>query len=299
MAGQLDALHRETGGREPGAERAQTHRRRRPVRAGALVGDRHADGARDVLRPGPAVTLLAPAVDLREQLRAAPHPQRPDALGTLELVGGDRDEVRAELLHVEIERRRGLDRVDVEQDAAPGTKPVRDLPDGLDRPDLVVGQHHRDERGSLVQGRLQLVRIHPAAAVHRDLHHLEAELLQVTHGVSDGVVLHGARHETVAVRLAGPRRALDGQVVRLRAAGRDHHLASRPTERDREALVGLVERVARNPSEGVGRGGIPERAAQVREHGFQGLGAQRRGRRVVQVDRHQGRIVRRDAREAR
>ena len=165
--------------------------------------------------------------------------------------------------------------------------------------DLVVGEHHRDERRPLVQGRLEPVRVHAAEAVDGDLHHLETELLQVAHGVPDGVVLHGARHEPVAVRLAGPRRALDRQVVRLRAAGGDHELAGRPTERDRQALVGLVERVAGDPAERVSRRGVPEQAAQVREHGLQGLGAQRRGRRMVQVDRHQGRIVRRDAREAR
>ena len=96
VAGELDAVDREERLQEPVALRARRARRRRPLGDGELEGRGHADGAGDVLRPGPAVPLLRAAVLLGEEVRAAADPQRADALRPLDLVGGQRDEVGAE-----------------------------------------------------------------------------------------------------------------------------------------------------------------------------------------------------------
>src|ERR1035437_3559879 len=86
---------------------------------------------------------------------------------------------------------------------------------GLDRADLVVGQHHGHEDGPVVQRCVQLVGINPAVAVDRDLDDLEAELLEVAHRVAHRVVLDGARDQAVSARLARPRGPLDREVVGL------------------------------------------------------------------------------------
>ena len=152
--------------------------------------------------------------------------QRADALRALELVGAERDEVGAERLDVEVDVRRGLDGVDVEQDALAGPDPRGDLGDRLDRADLVVGEHDRDEDRLVVERRLELVRVDPAVAVDRQLDDLEPELLEVAQRVADRVVLDRRGHDPVAARLAGPRRALEREVVRLRAARREDDLAA-------------------------------------------------------------------------
>ena len=88
-----------------------------PLRAGQLVGGRQADGAGHVLRAGPAVALLGAALLLGEDVRPVADVQRADALRALELVGAERDQVGAERLDVEVDVRRGLDGIDVEDDA--------------------------------------------------------------------------------------------------------------------------------------------------------------------------------------
>ena len=64
-----------------------------------------------------------------------------------------------------------------------GSDAAHELGDRLERAHLVVGQLDRDQDGLLVERRRQLVGIHPAVAVHRQHHHLEAELLEVAQRV--------------------------------------------------------------------------------------------------------------------
>ena len=168
-----------------------------------------------------------------------------DALGPLELVGAERDEIGAERLDVEVDVRRGLDRVHVEDEALAGPDARRDLGDRLDRADLVVGEHDRDEDRLVVEGRLELVGVDPAVAIDRQLDDLEPELLEVAQGVPDGVVLDRRGHDPVAARpLAGPRGALEGQVVRLGPAGGEDDLATLRVEARGDPLVRVIERCA-------------------------------------------------------
>ena len=64
------------------------------------------------------------------------------------------------------------------------------------------------------------VGVDAAVAVDRQLDDLEPELLEVAQRVPDGVVLDGGRDDAMAARLAGPRGALEREVVRLGAAAR-------------------------------------------------------------------------------
>ena len=73
----------------------------------------------------------------------------------------------------------------------------------------------------------------------------------------DGVVLDGARDDPRPAGAAGPRGALDREVARLGAAAREHDLARVRADRRREAVVGVVERLARGASERVVDDGLP------------------------------------------
>ena len=151
------------------------------------------------------MALLRAALLLGEDVRPVADVERADALGPLELVRAERDEVRAERLDVEVDVRRGLDRVDVEDDALARPDPGGDLGDRLDRADLVVGEHDRDQDRLVVERRLELVGIDPAVAVDRQLDDLEAELLEVAQRVADRVVLDRRGHDPVAARPCRPR----------------------------------------------------------------------------------------------
>ena len=107
----------------------------------------------------------------------------PIALGSLELVGGEADQVDAERLEVEVDPRRRLDRVDVEEDAAPGPDALGDLGDRLDRADLVVGEHDADQDRPVGDRGVDLVRVDPAVAVDRQLDDLEARTSRGSAGV--------------------------------------------------------------------------------------------------------------------
>ena len=104
--------------------------------------------------------------------------------------------------------------------------------------------------------------------------------------MADGVVLDRRGHDPVAARLAGPGRALEREVVRLGAAGREDDLAGLGVEARRDPLVGLVERGPGRPAERVRRARVAEGLGQVRQHRVEDLAAERGRRRVVEVDRH-------------
>ena len=123
-------------------------------------------------------------------------------------------------------------------------------------------------------------------AVDRHLDDLEPELLEVGQRVADGVVLDRRRHDPVPARLAGPRGALEREVVRLRAAAREHDLAGVAADRAGEPLVRVVERLAGDPPERVRRRRVAEHAAEERRHRLEHLGAQRRRGGVIEIDRH-------------
>ena len=115
---------------------------------GARGGDAEADQRRDVLGAGAAVALLASAGHLRDQPRAAADPQRAGALRAGELVAGDGQQIDAERRDVERQLAGRLHGVGVEQRAA-RVGDGGELGDRLDGADLVVGVHHRDQRGAI------------------------------------------------------------------------------------------------------------------------------------------------------
>src|SRR5436309_1226097 len=94
-----------------------------------------------------ASSAEAPAVDHRRDPHArhlAPHVERADALGAVDEMRGARQQVDAHRLDVDGDLADGLRGVGVEDDPLL----IGDLSDGgnvLDGPDLVVGEHHRDE----------------------------------------------------------------------------------------------------------------------------------------------------------
>ena len=92
------------------------------------------------------------------------------------------------LIHIDRLMAECLNRVCVEDDPVL-MGDLTDLPDRLDRSDLVVGEHHRDQDRIRADRFLQLVDGNGAVLVYREVGDLIAALLEILTGVKDRVVL--------------------------------------------------------------------------------------------------------------
>ena len=293
VARELDAVDREAGRLEAGPQAGEAGAGRRLLGAGEGVGRRHADRSGHVLRPGPPMALLAPAVELGEERRPAPDPQRADALGALELVGGDRDGVGAERGDVEVEVRRRLDGVHVEVDPPPGPDPVGDLraPAGSSRPRCWPaspprGSSARRGAASTASGSTRPEPSTGAATTSKP-------------NFSRWCAAWPTAWCSTALTTSRLPRALPAQAAPLTA----RLLASVPPEvrtisraapprsaASRSCASSRALRAARPAA--CAEDGLPKAEVRNGQHRLERLGPERRRRGVVEVDRHQGAIVR-------
>src|SRR6267142_6127250 len=130
-----------------------------------------------VLGPRPAPAFVLAAVLHGLQLGALADPEARHALGPVDLVAGERQQVDAAGVDVELDLAEGLHGIDVERDAAL----ARQRPDRRHRLDgarLAVGVHDRDADRVGLDRPLDLVRVHHAVFVDADVGDGEALRLQ-------------------------------------------------------------------------------------------------------------------------
>ena len=198
----------------------------------------------------------------------------------------DRDQVGISGLSRDIEPGDGLHRVGVHGRVRRAVPDQRgDAVERLDGPDLVVDEHHRDDRGVVVEGGGQGLEIDDPARVDTD--HLDREpLLGETVGRGEHpLVLDGGGDDAV-MTAGGPPEAsdpLDAQVVGLGATAGEDHLSGLGAEHGGDRLPGLFERRLRRLGGAVNPGRVGEATREVRPHGGDRLRAHRRARRVVEV----------------
>ena len=235
----------------------------------------------DVLGASPPPPLVLAAVLHGDHLRALADEQSGHALGTVDLVTGERQEVDAEGVEVDRDLAEGLDGVHVKGDPAL----PRDLPDlarRLDGPDLGVGVHDGDQDGVGPHGAPDGVGIDQAGGVDGEVGHLEAERLEVLARPQHRVVLD-PRGDDVP-RVPGHGHALDGEVVRLGAArGEDDLLLADPQEVG-DLLARGLQSLARLAAEAVDAGWVAEPLAEVREHRLEHFRVDRRRGVVIEVN---------------
>ncbi len=255
---------------------------------GEAAGDREGGDGGDVEGAGADVAFLAAAVQDRYGAVLAAQEQRADAVGAADLVAGNRHRGEPGGSEVDRELTDRLDRVGVQRHVELGGH-VGEFTDRHDRADLVVGPHHAGEGyvgGVAGDGLAQRLRMDAAVGVDRQVLDRGALVLaEPVDGVEDRVVLDGAGQDPGAGRVgvaAGPVQALDGEVVGLRAAGGEDHLAGAGAEGFGEGLAGLLDGA---PCAAAGRveGGGVAGDAQVRGECLDCLGKHRGGRGVVEV----------------
>ncbi len=255
---------------------------RRQSRRDAEPRDRHR-----VLGSGPPAPFLTAAGSVGRKRDALSHVERPGALGTVELVGRKREQVDAPGLDVDPKAARRLDRVGVEESAAPADL-AREPGDRVEPAVLVVGGHDRHEHGPGPHGGEHPVRIQGARGLRVDRHDLEGPRFgrgePRGHLPNRGVL--GTGNDDAPSPAGG--RAKNRQSIRLRAARGQDDLLGTSLDQPGDLVAGLLDDAARLLSFGVdGRGVSVDTRGGV--HGAADLGIDRRRGVVVEVD-HRFRI---------
>ena len=268
---------------------------------------RGADNERHILGAGPEAELLPAARYYRLERALARDSERPrapfrskfaagvedtDAFRAVEFVRGNSDEVRAGRLRIARQILERLHRVGMEErecaHAARGPHQVRDLPNRLDRADLVIRMHHGNQNRPGTERGLE--RPHVEHALSRDGHgaHRDAVPLEIAAGFEHRFVLDRGNDKfrrALRKKLAEPLHdAPQHHVVRLRRRAGEDDLAKIGTERRGDPLAGRVERRDRFLPERMHRAGVPEPGAEIRPHRACDRVVDRRRCRVIQID---------------
>ena len=208
MPGQRHAIEREQARAEARAQIPEPIGFGGP-RFGVGVGQREGppetDDAGHVLGAGAPLPLLRSALQLRQELRAAPHEEGADALRPAELVRREADEVR--LPGVDVDRLVGghCTASTWKRAACPRTiSPIAAT--GWTRPDLVVGGHDAHQRRALGEGRGDVDRVDAAVSVHRQDGDLEAAAFEDGDRIEDRLVLDGGGDDVPSARRSPPSR---------------------------------------------------------------------------------------------
>ena len=92
------------------------------------------------------------------------------------------------LIHIDRHLGKCLHRVCMEKHAVP-VSDLTDLPNGLDRPDLIVCEHDADQDGIRPDRRFHSRRIHKSVLIHIQISHFVPSFCQIFTGVEDSMVL--------------------------------------------------------------------------------------------------------------
>ena len=157
--------------------------------------------------------------------------------------GGKRQGVHAQFPHVHGHPSQCRHGIGMHDYAAPPDG-FGDFAHGLDGPGLVVREHDGDEDGIVPQGPRNPVRLHDAVAVHGNPGDREPLPFQRPGGIQHGVMLDAGYDDMPAPGRSRLGQALDGQVVRFRAAGREYDFFRLGADQSRDPAAGQVQRAS-------------------------------------------------------
>ena len=168
----------------------------------------------------------------------------------------------------------------------------RDFADGLDGPGLIVCAQDGNEHGVVPHGPRDLVGLHDAVPVGRDLRDREPLPFHGFRGIEHGVMLDAGYDDVPAPIRPRLRQPLDGQVVRLRAAGREYDLTRIGADQPGDPAARPVQRAAGFHARPVQAGRIAGVFPETGHHLVDDAGVNRRRGAVVEVDHDRGRSSR-------
>src|SRR5881396_295910 len=207
------------------------------------------------------------------------------ALPILNLVAADGQQVDVVLLHVDRNLAYRLNTVHGEEDAMLLGN-LADFSDGVNYANFIVGVHDGDQNRRGLNRGLQIVQAHAAVALDRQIRNFKTVLFQVLAGIKHSLVLDGLGDDVVALFAEHFRDALDHQIVGLSRAAREDDFLWRGIDQRSDLLArGLHGLLARPAKRMVAAGSIAEFLGEIRQHGIDDTGINRRGRVIVHVNR--------------
>ena len=218
------------------------------------------------------------AIKQRLQQSSLPHVQRTGALRAVHLVPGDGQQVATDLLHVQRNLARRLDRVRVEVNIGFGGD-LSDLVHRLQDASLVIRQDDADELRLRPKRAANIIRINQGLAVYRQVGHGAAHLLQPLAGVQHGMMLNRGGDDVIA-RL---HQAEQGQVVAFGAAAGEDYLGSATVQQLGNMFARALDRRPCLLSLLMNGRGVPELLEEVGTHRLKHFGQKRAGGVVVEI----------------
>ena len=276
----------------PGLERGHTRGIVRHVRLRDPRGRAEGGDLGNRLGPGAASALLRAADEEGIQTKTRTDIECADALGGVDFMAADADQIRAQRFGREGDLQKGLHRVGVQQraGAALAQQPC-DRGNVRHAAGLVVDHHQRDERGVPAQRGADVLGADRAGRVRLQARDLPALLLQQIEAFPHGVVLDERGDDVPSRALRRLGAAEQGPVVALRAAGGEDQLFRSAAQRVGDLAAGRGEQLCRLAPFGVGRAGIAV-AERHRLYGrFGRLRADRGGRGVVKIVFHHSYVL--------
>ena len=174
---------------------------------------------RHVFGAGPAAPFVGGPMEQTRPRASAPDVQDADAFGGVQLVSRHGEKIHLQRLHVHGDLAHALGRVGVEGHTRfPGN--LANLPNGRQRPGLIVGVHDADQDGVRGQCPAYLIRVYSPGAVHRQDGEAKPLRLKIPARRQHRRMLRGTGDDTPAAVMGG--HAFDNGIVGLRrAAGED------------------------------------------------------------------------------
>jgi len=250
-------------------------------------GEAEADGGGDIFGAGAAVALVVAAEGVLGQGCALADVEGADALGAIDFVGAEAEEVDAPIVDVDGDAAGGLDGVAVEEDVC-FAGDAGDFADGLEGADFVVDGHEGDEAGVGAERAAEVIGIDDAGGGDGEDGEGVAEAVELFGDVEDGGVFDGGGDDVGA----GGQGAEEGEVIRFGAAGGEDDLFGFGGEECGEGAAGGLELLAGLLAEGMNGGGVAEVGRVSLRHGGEDGGVDGSCGVVVEIRAHKSIIAR-------
>ncbi len=230
---------------------------------------------------------MSAAIHLRRQLHAriaASHVKSAHAFRPVHFVRAERHQIDVVVEHVHRNLARRLCAVGMQQHAALSRDPA-DLANRLQHPDFVVGVHDADQHCLVGDGGAQLIQIHQAVLLHRQIRHARAMFFQTLAGIENRLVFGRGGDDVVALFRIHLSDTLERQIIRFRRATRENNFLRGRADQARHLLARLLRRFFRLPAEAViAARRVAEDVRQVRPHRLEHARVDRRGGVIVHVN---------------
>ena len=240
----------------------------------------------------------------RDARTVASHDQRTDSFRPMKFVRAQRQQIDRQLSKIDRNFADRLHRITVQQHATLATD-TTELGNRVDRANLVVREHHGDERRRRLDRVTNLLRINTGTAINRQDRDLDPLPPQSLGDIEHRRMLGRVRHELCRMaalgrptqksfrcRTAGgghPTNSFDRQVVRFRRATREDDPIRRTIQQPRDLPTRTFDCLRRSPTESViDAGSIAVLLREVRQHRGQHFRSNSRRGVIVEVDHAEG-----------